>query len=178
MSNLKHENKGLVKLLAVAIIAGLFMGCFFVPKTYAKYIPKDYGVFIGVDMTTASIKEKTSYIKKIGKYKEVVIDASYWSNSDIKKLKKYSTKKVYSYINIGAIENFRSYYNQFKGHTLGEYENWPEERWMDVSYKNWQTYVTKTMGPKLSKKGIDGFFVDNCDVYYHYHKTKIYKGLS
>ena len=28
------------------------------------------------------------------------------------------------------------------------------------------------------KKSIDGFFVDNCDVYYVYPKKKIFKGLS
>ena len=131
-----------------------------------------------MDYNSLSAKKKTSYIKKIGKYKEVVIDASYWSKSAINKLKKKKTQKVYSYINIGSIENFRSYYKKFESHTLGEYENWPEERWMDVSYNKWQTYVIKTLAPKLSKKGIDGFFIDNCDVYYHYKKTKIYNGIS
>lgn len=35
------------------------------------------------------------------------------------------------------------------------------------------------MGSKYYlKKGIDGFFVDNCDVYYIYKKEGIYKGLN
>ncbi len=175
---MREYKKYVAYLLAVLVLLGVIVSNLFVQTTYAKSEPKDYGVFIGVDMTSASEMKKTAYIKRIGQYKEVVIDASYWSKSDIKNLKKQSTKKVYSYINIGSIENFRSYYKKFKSHTLGDYENWPEERWMDVSYKKWQTYVTNTMAPTLSKKGIDGFFVDNCDVYYHYHKTKIYKGLS
>ena len=165
-------------VLTLGILLGTIAGGMFSCKSVAASDPKDYGVFIGVDYNSLSAKKKDSYIKKIGKYKEVVIDASYWSKSAIKKLKKKKTQKVYSYINIGSIENFRSYYKKFESHTLGDYENWPEERWMDVSYENWQTYVIKTLAPKLSKKGIDGFFVDNCDVYYHYHTNKIYKGLS
>ena len=32
--------------------------------------------------------------------------------------------------------------------------------------------------PKLVGKGIDGFFVDNCDVYYNYPKAMIMNGLT
>ena len=175
---MKIIKKHLAIVLALGILLGVVAGGAVSCKSAAASDPKDYGVFIGVDYKAKSAKEKSSYIKKIGQYEEVVIDAAYWSKADIQKLKKQKTKKVYSYINIGSIENFRSYYKEFESHTLGDYENWPEERWMDVSYKKWQTYMIKTWAPKLSKKGIDGFFVDNCDVYYHYHTTKIYKGLT
>ncbi len=30
---------------------------------------------------------------------------------------------------------------------------------------------------KLIEKGVDGFFVDNCDVYYYYKEESIYQGL-
>ena len=175
---MKKIKKQIAIVLALGILLGAVAGGAVSCKSVAASDPKDYGVFIGVDYNAKSAKEKSSYIKKIGQYEEVVIDAAYWSKADIQKLKKQKTKKVYSYINIGSIENFRSYYKKFESHTLGDYENWPEERWMDVSYKKWQTYVIKTLATKLSKKGIDGFFVDNCDVYYHYHKTGIYNGLS
>ncbi|MCR5397566.1 MAG: endo alpha-1,4 polygalactosaminidase [Lachnospiraceae bacterium] len=175
---MKIFKKRIAIVLTLGILLGAIAGGMFSCKSAAASDPKDYGVFIGVDYNSLSAKKKDSYIKKIGTYKEVVIDASYWTKADIKKLKKLKTKKVYSYINIGSIENFRSYYKKFESYTLGDYENWPEERWMDVSYKKWQTYVINTLAPKLSKKGIDGFFVDNCDVYYHYRKTGIYNGLS
>lgn len=175
---MKIIKKHITMILVLGILLGAVAGGAVSCKSVAASDPKDYGVFIGVDSNAKSANEKSSYIKKIGQYEEVVIDAAYWSKADIQKLKKQKTKKVYSYINIGSIENFRSYYKKFESHTLGDYENWPEERWMDVSYKKWQTYMVDTYAVKLSKKGIDGFFVDNCDVYYHYKITKIYKGLS
>lgn len=42
--------------------------------------------------------------------------------------------------------------------------------WVDVSNKNWQKFIGN-LSKKLLKKGVDGFFIDNCDVY-DYAKTK------
>ena len=165
-------------VLALGILLGAIAGGVFSCKSVAASDPKDYGVFVGVETRNLSTEEKTKYIETIGQYKEVVIDASTWSKKDLKKLRKYKTKKIYSYIDIGSLENYRSYWKQFKDHKLDRYENWPDEWWMDVSYKKWQTYMVDTYAVKLSKKGIDGFFVDNCDVYYHYKTTKIYNGLT
>ncbi len=165
-------------VLALGILLGAIAGGMFSCKSVAASDPKDYGVFIGVDTRDFSAKKKAKYIKAIGQYEEVVIDASTWSKKDLKELRNYKTKKIYSYIDIGSLENYRSYWKQFKDYKLEQYENWPDEWWMDVSYKKWQTYMVDTYAVKLSKKGIDGFFVDNCDVYYHYKTTKIYKGLS
>ena len=36
------------------------------------------------------------------------------------------------------IESFRSYDTDFEKYTLGAYENWPEEKWIDVSAPEWQ----------------------------------------
>ena len=165
-------------VLALGILLGAIAGGVFSCKSVAASDPKDYGVFVGVETRNLSTEEKTKYIETIGQYKEVVIDASTWSKKDLKKLRKYKTKKIYSYIDIGSLENYRSYWKQFKDHKLDRYENWPDEWWMDVSYNKWQTYMVDTYAVKLSKKGIDGFFVDNCDVYYHYKTTKIYNGLT
>lgn len=60
---------------------------------------------------------------------------------------------------------------------MGDYENWDSEKWMDVSRAGWQKFLA-SLEKKLLKKGIDGFFVDNCDVYYEYPKKKIFKGLT
>ena len=35
-----------------------------------------------------------------------------------------------------------------------------------------------TLAGKLKKKGVDGFFVDNCDVYDYAHKNDIFDGLT
>ena len=129
---------------------------------------KSYGVFLGAD--------GDSNWKKMMSYKTVVIDAAYFSKAEIKRFHD-NGQTVYSYLNVGSLENFRSYYKQFEDILLDEYDGWPEERWVDVSQEEWQDYVVNTMAKTLSDKGADGFFLDNFDVYYHYPKKNIYQGL-
>jgi hypothetical protein len=125
-----------------------------------------YGVFVGAS------SEKINTIKK---YKTVVIDAEYFSKEQISRLTD-NGQAVYSYLNIGSVEDFREYYNHFKSLTLGEYEDWPGERWVDVSAKPWQDFICGELVKDLADKGIAGFFIDNLDVYYNYPKEEIYKG--
>lgn len=127
-----------------------------------------YGVFIGMEK---------SKVTKLKNYNIIAVDAQYLSKNDIKKLRKNGNKKIYSYLNVGSIENFRPYYKKFKSITLGNYEDWPEEKWIDISKKSWQKFITQK-GKELKNKGLDGFFIDNADVYYHYKKPEIYKGLT
>ncbi|MBP5303438.1 MAG: endo alpha-1,4 polygalactosaminidase, partial [Clostridia bacterium] len=61
--------------------------------------------------------------------------------------------------------------------SLGIYEDWPDERWMDVSQEKWQQFIL-SLADNLIAKGFDGFFIDNTDVYYLYKKPAIYKGLT
>lgn len=110
-------------------------------------------------------------------YKELTIDASDFTKSDIEYLHNNGVEKVYSYLNVGSIESFRNYYNEFEQYTLGEYANWEDERWIDVSNKKWQTYVVDTIAKELNDKNIDGFFIDNIDVYTLYKSEATYKGL-
>ena len=128
---------------------------------------KDYGVFLSLD---------SSDVKKISEYKTVIIDAQYFSKKDIEYLKRKGCT-VYSYINIGSIEVFRDYYEKYSGLSLDNYENWDEEKWMDVSSYAWQKFLV-SLSKKLSDKNIDGFFVDNCDVYYQYPTEKVFEGLT
>ena len=115
---------------------------------------KEYGVFLSID---------ASEMKKLYGYKEVVIDAQYFSKRDIQALHKKGVK-VYTYLNVGSIENFRKYYKDYEHLAIGDYENWDEEKWVDVSSPEWQKFI-KGLSGKLLKKGVDGFFIDNCDVY-------------
>jgi hypothetical protein len=127
----------------------------------------DYGVFIG-----SSPRE----IKKLAKYDEVVIDGFYFTKDNIDYLHKRGVK-VYSYINIGSLEKFRPYYYDFKHITLDPYENWHDERWIDVSNKKWQDYIINSIAKNLSHKGIDGFFIDNVDVYSIYNNPETFQGV-
>nr|MCR5671407.1 endo alpha-1,4 polygalactosaminidase [Butyrivibrio sp.] len=61
---------------------------------------------------------------------------------------------------------------------LGAYENWEGEYWVDVSDSKWQDFLVDEIASDMLKKGIDGFFIDNCDVYYVNHEKKIFDGLT
>lgn len=115
----------------------------------------DYGVFLSIN---------DSKMNRLKDYQTVVIDASAFSKKNIQKLKKRG-HTVYTYLNIGSLEDFRSDYETYLPYTLEVYKNWENERWADVSHKEWQNRIA-SWAKKYSDKGVDGFFIDNCDVYY------------
>ncbi len=129
---------------------------------------------------------KLPYLVKIGASSEdmdsfelaevLVIDAQYYTEDDIAELHSRGFNKIYSYLNVGSVENFRDYYRDFEEITLGDYENWPEERWVDVSNASWQEFIINK-GKELFDNGSDGFFVDNTDIYFMYQTGEIYDGL-
>ena len=131
-----------------------------------KQMKKDYGVFIGADN-----------IDKIKGYNVVVVEPASIDVSGVELLHK-TNEKVYAYLDIGSLENYRPYFNEFKEKTLGLYENWEDEYWMDVSDVPWQKLIVDKLGRDIVDKGFDGFFIDNCDVYYYYPNEEIFNGLS
>ena len=154
---LRYPFVGILVLLLVVVVAGC------VPEAQTH----DYGVFLSV----------TEDIESLGDFGTVVIDAQYFSKEEIDAFRAKG-HKVFSYINVGSIEDFRDYYSEFKDLALGEYENWDEESWIDASSSRWQTFLIEGIIPSLLEKDIDGFFVDNCDVYYHYPTEQILDGLT
>ena len=91
-------------------------------RRYSSADPSDeaekYVVLIGED---------SEIIEKLSDIDLLVIDAEYFSQNDIARLRENGIREIYSYINIGLIESFRSYDTDFEKYTLGAYENWPEE---------------------------------------------------
>lgn len=141
---------------------------------FDRSVISSYGVFLGVDRDDGWGSSK---LKQLFNYKLVVIDFQEFKKADIDKLHAKGIK-VYTYLNIGSIENWRSYWKTYKKYALGDYDGWPGEKWIDVSKTEWQKYITGTLAPKLKNMGADGFFIDNADVYYHYKRDGIYKGLQ
>ena len=76
----------------------------------------DYLVLLG---------EEPSHIEDFPNCDVLVIDGEYFSAEDVKYIRTKGVKKIYSYFNIGSLENFRDYYDTFSEGTLGGYENWP-----------------------------------------------------
>ena len=140
----------------------------FVIKSKAMTYDYDerYGVFIGIGRKD---------IKKLKDYQTVIIDAEHFTKADITKLKK-AGKTVYTYLSIGSLEDYRSYYKAYKHLAISKYDGWEGEEWVDVSDKAWQKLMLKR-AKEFKNKGVDGFFLDNADVYYQYKEPRIYKGL-
>lgn len=151
-------------LSLVTVVLCLSASCNADGRKAQKYA---YGVFLNADRKA---------VPKLKNYETVVIDAQYFSKKDIRKLHAGGTK-VYSYLNIGSVENFRPYYKTYEHLAIGDYENWEEEKWVNVADKDWQEFMD-TLAGKLKKKGVDGFFIDNCDVYDYAHKKDIFDGLT
>lgn len=133
----------------------------------SKSEDKPYGVFLSVTEDLSQFKD----------YGTVVIDAQYFTKDEIDRFRR-DGHKVYSYINIGSLEDFRGYYKEYRNLTLDPYENWDEECWVDVSDSRWQDFIVGDLMLSLLQKDIDGFFVDNCDVYYQYPTAEMMDGLS
>ena len=151
-------------VIILAVVAGLvlfaFAGAGFMKEKY-------YGVFIGIGKEDGM---------KLNNYEVLVLEPTEFNKDDIKKLHE-KNKKIYAYLNIGSLENYRPYYDKFKDKILGNYENWEDEYWMDVSDKKWQNLVVDELAKEIADKGFDGFFIDNCDVYYQFQDKNIFDGL-
>ena len=82
-----------------------------------------------------------------------------------------------TYLNIGSIENFREYYTTYAEVAIGEYEHWEEEEWVDAANPDWQKFIGQ-LSQELNEKGVDGFFINNCDVYDYAPHESIFEGLT
>ena len=122
---------------------------------HSTFNPESYGVFLGAD---------SSSIERISKYEKVIIDIDEFEEDDITYLKNKGCE-IYAYLSIGSLETYRPYYEAFKDLTFMDYENWPNERWIDVSDSSWQNHLSEEANRFKTSK-IDGVFMDNFDVYY------------
>lgn len=128
----------------------------------------EYGVFLSEDAED---------MEQFKSYRILVIDAANFSKEEISVLKAEG-HILYSYLNVGSIEDFRSYYDDFLNIALSPYQNWEGEFWMNVADEKWQKLILETLIPEYMNKGITNFFIDNCDVYYQYETEDTYQGLN
>lgn len=129
----------------------------------------DYGVFLSLEGRKA--------VEASEGFEIAVIDAQNISAIDIAEMKARD-HEVYSYLNIGSLETFRSYYTEYQHLTLKLYDNWEEEYWVDAGNEEWQKFVAGTLAQELLEKGIDGFWIDNTDVYGQFADEEIYDGVA
>jgi len=160
-----QKKKFFLTLWLAICLLGLMTGC--APKPMKPKPMQDYGVFLGINGDQAN---------RLDDYRMVVIEPSEFTEEQIKQLQA-DGKTVYGYLNIGAIETYRPYYARFQDLALGVYENWPDERWIDVSSPVWQGFIIDELGNQVAEMGLDGFFLDNADVYYQYPTREVFEGL-
>lgn len=166
--SLRRKKIKQTKVLALIFVIVLISGYFLIKDSNTSTFEKnDYGVFLNAD---------ASSLEQLKKYDLIVIDAQYFTKSDIELLHQNGTR-VYTYLNIGSIENFREYYTTYEKLTIGRYEHWDEEKWVDVADPDWQKFMEQ-LSQELFEKGVDGFFIDNCDVYYYAPRESIFEGLT
>lgn len=151
----------------IVIILLILSGAVMVAENIKPVEEEQYGVYIGAnpeDMADRQLPET------------IVIDAQYYSDEQIAKLKD-DGHIVYTYLNLGSIESFRDYYGEYENLTLDTYENWEDEKWVDVTSPKWQQFMSDK-ADELIDKGVDGFFIDNTDVYYHYPTDEVFDSVS
>ena len=165
---LRWEKIKQTKVLALIFVIIFISGYFLIKDSNTSAFEEyDYGVFLNAD---------ASSLEQLKKYDLIVIDAQYFTKNDIELLHQNGTR-VYTYLNIGSIESFREYYTTYEKLTIDRYENWDEEKWVDVADPDWQKFIEQ-LSQELFEKGVDGFFIDNCDVYYYAPRESIFEGLT
>lgn len=155
-------------LVAVLVLCGC---CFAGEARPERAFDASYGVFIGMRGGEALRDER------VLRTRVLVVDPAHFEEREIAFLK-VSGHTVYGYLNVGSLEAFRPYYGRFRKFVLGRYENWDGEWWVDVSAAPWRDFVVSELAAEYVRKGIDGFFVDNCDVYHYRRSRRIFDGLS
>ena len=164
---MKNQGKGTISVFCAIILIVLTCCTGLAGAEQAPTFKYPYGVFLSI----------CENIEQFADYEIVVIDAQYYPKEELDAFRSKG-HKVFSYINIGSLEDFRDYYDEYKDLSLGAYEHWEEEVWVDVSQKRWQDFMLNEIAAGLLEKDIDGFFVDNCDVYYVHPKQEILEGLT
>ena len=62
------------------------------------------------------------------------------------------------------MEDVESYYDDYESLTFKDYDNWPDERWMDVTNQGWQDLMV-SLAQSFKNEGAFGVYMDNVDVY-------------
>lgn len=114
----------------------------------------DYGAFLG-----RSDNDVTGF----NQYKYVSVELDEFTHTNIERLTKIGTNFL-AYLNVGSLETYRDYYDEYESFTFKDYDNWPDERWMDVTNQGWQDLMI-SLARSFKNEGAFGVYMDNVDVY-------------
>ena len=137
-----------------------------------RIFPGNTAVLLG-----ASPENVLGRVEQDDVYQTLILDLQNFSKEQVSALHLAGVKKIYSYLDVGSLETYRSYFARFHKLARAPYENWEEEYWVDVSNISWQDFLVKELAIDLVQKGADGFFLDNTDVYAQEETPQTYEGL-
>lgn len=135
----------------------------------------DYKVFL-----TSSSKARG--LKKTNKACIVVIEPEDFNREQVSDLKKKGYN-VLGYLNVGAIEDTRSYYNQLKPYRIQkngkpyQLDDWPHEWWIDIRRTRVRDFLVNR-AKEIKKLGCDGFWCDNIDIYEYNKSDAMFEAIT
>lgn len=82
-----------------------------------------------------------------------------------------------AYLSVGTIEKERSWFKTYSKYKLKQLDDWPNEYYIDVCKTNWRSFLV-SRAKTLKKKGFDGWWCDNIDVYSEYRSSKMFAAIK
>ena len=141
--------------LLLLVFPFLICGCRYkgIPAPEVKC--DDYGAFLG---------RSDNDVTHFSEYSFVSLELDQFGDSNINRL---NDKGVHflAYLNVGSLETYRDYYDDYESCTFKDYDNWPDERWIDVTNASWQNFVVNTLAKGFKERNAFGVYLDNVDVY-------------
>ena len=114
----------------------------------------DYGAFLG---------RSENDVTNFNQYKYISCELDEFTHTNIDRLSKKGVNFL-AYLNVGSLENYRDYYDDYESYTFKDYDNWPDERWIDVTNVSWQNKMVE-LAQGFKNDGAFGVYMDNVDVY-------------
>ena len=141
------------KLLLLLLAPLALVGCKNNDKG-EEFHGNDYGAFLG---------RGDNEVSGFNQYKYVSVELDEFTHTNIERLSSHGTNFL-AYLNVGSLENYRDYYDEYESFTFKDYDNWPDERWMDVTNQDWQDLMVG-LAQGFKNEGAFGVYMDNVDVY-------------
>lgn len=107
----------------------------------------------------------------------LVIEPEDYTAQEVRALKK-SGYKVLGYLSVGSVSDEREYYSSLEPYTLGDLEDWPHEKYLNVASDSVQEWLIERGEGLIEDMGFDGLWLDNVDVYEEYPSTGMYDGIT
>lgn len=105
----------------------------------------------------------------------IVIEPEDYTSAEVAALKQHA--KVLAYLSVGSVSDERSYYKELKPYTLRKLDDWPHERYLDLRQPAVRDWLQKR-ARDLKRRGFDGFWLDNLDVYEEYRSTDMFNAMT